>query len=99
VLGVFVEDIPPQFWDLAIYQYTFEPRHDPQEQDYPHCEVRVFSNGEHVILDDVLPEEIHLKWRLALLRKMRAVIKPHQLVPTREKPPSSHKLEPHSVVS
>ena len=94
VLGVKVEDIPPAFWDLAVYLYTFETHHDPQANDYPHSEVRVFSNASHVQLDDVLHEEIHLKWRLVLLKKMRAIIKPYQLVPTRQNPPASHKLEP-----
>lgn len=94
ILGVKVEDIPPEFWDLAVDNYTFETRHDPQVNDYPHCEVRVFRNGAHVNLDDVLPEAIHLKWRLALLKKMRAIIEPYQVVPTRQNPPLSHKLEP-----
>ena len=94
ILGVKVEDIPPEFWDLAVYLFTFEPQHDPQPNDYPHSEVRAFNNSLHVRLDDVLPEEIHLKWRLALLKKMRAIIKPYQIVPTRQLAPVSHRLEP-----
>ena len=94
VLGVLVDDIPPQFWDLAVYLYTFKTRHDPLENDYSHTEIRVFSNGKHVTLDEALPEEIHLKWRLILLKRMSAIIKPYQDVPCRQKPPSSQKLEP-----
>ncbi len=99
VLAVQVRDIPPQFWTLGIYQFTFEPYHDPLEKDYAHSEIRAFSNGIPVRLNEELPEDLHLKWRLALLKVMEAVIKPNQLVSVRENPPVSYKLEPHRVES
>ncbi len=99
ILGVLVSDIPPRFWDLGVFQYTFVPCHDPEERDYPHSEVRAYNNGVHIRLADALPEDIHLKWRVALLREMDPIIKPRQKVPTREQPPRSHLLEAHTVAS
>lgn len=98
VLAVRVGDIPPKFWQLGVYQYTFHPSHEPLEKDYPHTEVRVYKNDTHISLDESLPEDIHLKWRLSLLEVMDAIIKPNQEVPVREAAPVSHKLEPHRVI-
>ncbi|OWK39668.1 hypothetical protein FRUB_05558 [Fimbriiglobus ruber] len=60
--------------------------------------MRVYNNGEHIKLSEALPEDIHLKWRLALLQVMDPIVKPNQKIPIREKAPVSHKLEPHRVV-
>lgn len=99
VLGVQVQDIPPKYWDLGVYKYTFQSCHDPLENDYPHTEIRVSNNGVRIELLKDLPEDIHLKWRLALLDVVEAIIKPMQIVPLRETAPVSHKLEPHSVIA
>jgi hypothetical protein len=46
--------------------------------------VRAFCNGVRITLKEELPEDIHLKWRIGLLRKMRTVIKPGQRVEVRD---------------
>ncbi len=97
VLAVQVKYIPPQFWQHAVFKYTFTPSHDPLEKDYPHSEVRVYSNDIQIKLSETLPEDIHLKWRVALLNVMEPIIKPTQVIAIRENAPLSHKLEPHRV--
>jgi hypothetical protein len=102
IIGFMVGDIPPSFWNLAVYLYTFETHHDPKENDYPHSEIRAFNNSEHieyregendVDLDKRLPEDIHLKWRIAMLKKMRVFLRPGQIIQTRQNTPTSHKPE------
>lgn len=99
VISFKVGDVPPSYWDLGIYQFTFRAVHSPLDNDYPHSEVQVKKNGSHVLLAAELPEDVHLKWRIALLGHMTAVIRPSQIVRIRSNPPISHRLEPHSVIS
>lgn len=94
VIGFRVRSIHPRFWVNGIEEFTFEPCHDPLEQDYPHTEVRVFLNGQHVPTLDGVPEDIHLKWREMLLREVERLIRPEQVVPVRDDRPTSHVLEP-----
>ena len=97
VLSVRVGDIPPKYWDSGVYKYTFRPCHDPLDKDYPHSEVRVFNNEVLIELLKDLPEDIHLKWRIALLDVISTVIKPGQNVVIRQTAPISHKVEPHTI--
>ncbi|MSU77045.1 MAG: hypothetical protein EXS16_03005 [Gemmataceae bacterium] len=71
VIGFQVSDIPPERWDLGVFQFTFTPFHAPEEWNYPHSEIRVFAGERHIDLLDVLPEDIHLEWRELLLRHSR----------------------------
>lgn len=78
----------------GIDGFTFLPCHDPLDNDYPHTEVRVFLNGTYVPTLEGIPEAIHLKWRELLLREIERLIRPEQVVPTRDDRPASHVLEP-----
>lgn len=97
ILGVRVEDIPPEMFRDGVNRFTFGPNHMPLEKDYPHSEIRAFLNGNHVENSEDLPEDVHLKWRERLLREMRAIIMPRQKVVIRDTPPHSHRLEPFTT--
>jgi hypothetical protein len=96
VIGVQVGDIPPELWQEGVFHFEFRACHAPGEYDYPHSEIRAFEDNGHINLASMLPEDIHLKWRERLLRKMTTILKPYQRVRVRQQPPVSHKLEPHA---
>jgi hypothetical protein len=99
VVGVQVRHVPPKLWRDGFPKFVFRVRHDPDDRDYPHSEIRAFDNDKHVNMVDNLPEDIHLQWRERLLRVIQTIIKPYQRVKVREVGPVSHKLEPHTVIS
>jgi len=98
VVGVQVQDIPPEMWRDGVFRFTFRACHAPLERDYPHSEIRAFEDGVHVNASARMPEDIHLIWRERLLRRLRTIIKPHQKVVIRQTPPVSHKLETFTTV-
>lgn len=99
VIAFRVGDIPTPEWKHGTFRDDFRPCHEPLDSDYPHSEVRAFENDVHITepLKDLLPEDVHLKWREKLLRQARVLIKRHQRVIVRQSPPVSHKLESHAV--
>jgi hypothetical protein len=100
VIGVKVSEIPIAIWRDGYPKFWFKPCHVPLERDYPHSEIRAFDEiGKHVQIADLLPEDIHLEWRERLLRKMKTIIKPYEIVAVRQNPPISHLIEQHHVIS
>ena len=100
VVGVIVERVPPAIWREGFPRFVFEPRHVPLDRDYSHSEIQAFDeSGGHVKVIDSLPDDIHLEWRYKLLREIETIIKPFQRVLVRETPPTTHKLEPHTVIA
>jgi hypothetical protein len=93
VIGFQVGAIPPEQWKDGYPSFTFEPVHAPEELNYPHSEVRVSDRGVRVILQDALPDDIHLKWREQLLRRTEVFLRPHQGATIRQHAPTSHHPE------
>ncbi len=101
ILGFEVQNVPTEQRKGGVDLFTFDVVHMPEDMDYPHSEIQAFKNGAHIDQQrtDELPEDIHLLWRERLLRKAVAIIKPGVNVLIRQTPPTSHKLEPHQVIS
>jgi hypothetical protein len=94
IVGVQVKDVPPKMWRDGYPRFAFRARHLPDERNYPHSEIRAYDDEKHVDMIDLFPEDVHLEWRERLLRKVQTIIKPHQKVVVRDRPPASHKPEP-----
>ena len=48
VVGFKVRDIPSDMLHLGVDMYTFNVRHIPLENNYPHSEVWCFKNNTHI---------------------------------------------------
>ncbi|MEZ6099960.1 MAG: hypothetical protein R3E01_13410 [Pirellulaceae bacterium] len=87
VVGFRVDSIPPELQHLGVYRYTFDVRHDPKKQNFPHSEVRAYEDGNHVTLSESLDAHLHLRWREQLSRRLRKLLGPNQNVDVRQEPP------------
>jgi hypothetical protein len=95
VVGFQVHHIPPERWSAGFFHFVFRAVHVPDQQDYPHSEVRAYEQREgreeHVNMEGKLPEEADLEWRELLLRKIEVFLKPYQSATIRQHVPPSHK--------
>ncbi len=89
VIGFQVQGIPPRLQHLGVFIWTFNPRHVPLHNNYPHSEVRAHENGVHINAKkkQLLDPDLHLRWREMLLRSIRKFIRPHEHVEIRQVPP------------
>jgi len=94
VIGFQVGDVPPEQWKDGYPQFTFNTIHTPEELNYPHSEVQAFDGGKHIDLLDALPDDVHLKWRELLLRRVTIFLRPHQGATIRQTAPATHHPEP-----
>ena len=79
VVGFKVRDIPTDMLHLGVYLYTFNVRHIPLENNYPHSEVWCFNNGSHVNAKRELDRALHQRWREKLLWKIKTFLRPYEV--------------------
>ena len=84
VLYFLVRDIPPrrEIWHLGVIPFTLSPRHVPLKHNYPHSEIWLFRDGEHVCRSnknlDLLDPDFHLRWRECIVLASHVAIVPNQ---------------------
>src|SRR5262249_6547081 len=61
VIGVQVQDVPPERWLEGSFRFRFQPTHVPEEWNYPHAEIQAFQGEKHIQMLEELPEEVHLE--------------------------------------
>jgi hypothetical protein len=85
VSGFRVEDIPrdTDIIHLGVIIYALRPEHCPLKYNYPHTEVRVFRDSQHICAANdntaLLEPEFHIRWRERLSQLAWIVIQPSGL--------------------
>ena len=74
ILAFRVGDIPDQIEHRGVFLYKFAAVHTPKRNNYPHTDVRAFTEGRPVSAE--LPPELHLRFRLRLRFKIRVIKRP-----------------------
>jgi len=75
VWGIQVADLPRRLVaDPAIW--TFAPEHTPQDTNYYHCDIRAFLNGVHQKGDATIDEEVQLRFRVLIRKKIQHLLRP-----------------------
>jgi hypothetical protein len=94
VIGFAVHDIPQEQW-LDGARFAIRPEHVPERRNYPHSEVRVYSEGSltRIAYNQTFPLEVQLKWRSRLLRAIRVYLRYKQEAAIRIRPPDSYKVQ------
>jgi hypothetical protein len=77
-VGAFkVADVPKRLEHSGVYQYTFDLKHDPTENNYPHSVIQALDeNGQHIQEERGLNPQVHLRWRNRLRQRIRLRIPP-----------------------
>ncbi len=77
-VGAFtVGDVPKRLEHIGVYVYTFDLVHDPTENNYPHSVIRALDeNGRHILEEQGLNPQVHLRWRNRLRQRIRLRIRP-----------------------
>ncbi len=86
VVGFQVKDLEGELLHQGIEKWTFEARHVPLEENYPHSEVWAFKDGVHVQAKDKFDPVMHLRWKDKLRWKIRTFLRPYQEVEIRQEP-------------
>lgn len=80
VVGFKVKDIPTDMTHLGVDLYTFDARHIPLENNYPHSEVWAYRNGIHIDAKKNLDKSLHQRWREKLLWRIKTFLRPYEAV-------------------
>ncbi len=77
-VGAFnVGDVPKKLEHAGVYLYTFDLAHEPTENNYPHSIIRAFDEkGQHVLEEQDLDPQVHLRWRNRLRQRIQLRIRP-----------------------
>lgn len=69
-------DIPPSQRHLGTELFDFFAEHEPVRNNYPHSVVAARRNGKRLAPADVLPPQVHLRFRYRLRCKTVVVVAP-----------------------
>ena len=87
VVGFQVKDLEGEILHQGIEKWTFEARHVPLDDNYPHSEIWAFKDGSHVNAKVQFDPVMHLRWKDKLRWKIRTILRPYQTVEIRQDPP------------
>lgn len=75
-VGFRAQDLPAPMQTGGEIEYNSTVEHDPQENNYGHCELRVYKAGRRERNKNKINAEVKKKYRTELAFRTRLIIRP-----------------------
>lgn len=76
VASVRVEDLPPQSQSAGGVTFQVTVEHDPLDDNYGHCELRVYKDGHRECDSKKVNSKVKKEYQVKLARRTRVIVRP-----------------------